>query len=239
LILLRVGVFALAVLLAAARMLPPMIPVAVAAFVSVPAHLPILIGHRRVTWLPLVGRVPLALLMHEGVVLPEGAVAVAVLYFAPTIAYGLLATAVYSRALPRTEPVALLAGSTVFLGMRTVLVVAASNQIQASTVQQLVSTSATIAFVDRLIRSAFSFVFPHLVRTGTLGSWRQNSWLPAAAAVGALTLTAAGATLSPALVMAPVSWDIYNTMFAGRSVLSDLAVLLGALWPRLRDLISA
>jgi hypothetical protein len=228
---LRLGALAL---VAAAAALGAGSPAGVMAMVSIaltPAHLPLLLGHQPWLLVPLLARIPLALAALYADSPQAPAELLAAIYFGPGILYGLLAYRHYFRLLPDEGPVASLRGplsTHPFALAGQFLATAAANQIQAHVVSGLVLAQPGLALVERLLRSAHSFAFPHLLRRGLLTP-RVRILLGVISVTVILGLTVF--TLQPAsgvFLLLPTLLDAYSTIAAGSLLSIDLLFLAAA-----------
>ncbi len=207
---------------------------AMAGIALTPAHLPLLLGHQ--TWLLalLLVRLPLALAAFVGGMqfmaeLP--AEAVAAVYFGPGLLYGLLAYRHYYRLLPNTGSAASLQAilNTQRIGLLSqLLATAAANQIQAQIVAGLVLAQPGWALIERLLRSAHSFAFPHLWRGGLISA-RVRIVLGVFSVVAILGIGVFGLpTASLLYVLLPTLLDAYSAIAAGSLLRIDVLFIAAA-----------
>lgn len=201
---------------------------AVAAFACTPAHLPLLLGYRlHVLW-PLLLRLPLAALLYWSGGIGGGVVIVSMCYFAPVTAYGILTYIVYFRALsPINDANSQVKAGTAkrLQGALQFAVTALVNGMQAKVVEAIVLQMPALAVLERLLRSAYSFVFPYLIRKKVLTLHRRlvlGQCVVGFLVVGATASHFAGRSV---LILLPVLGDIYTSAVAGHVWWLDIACI--------------
>lgn len=228
---LRLGALALVVMAATLGAGSQTGVLAMASIALTPAHLPLLLKHQPWLLIPLLARLPLALAAFTYSSLQIPAETLAAIYFCPGIVYGLLAYRHYFQRLPTKGPAASpratqLTKPVALAGQ--LLATAAANQIQASIVADLVLALPGLALVERLLRSAHSFAFPHLLRRGVLTP-RVRTMLGALSVAVILGLGVFGLKpASGAYVLVPTLLDAFSTIAAGSLLHIDALFLASA-----------
>lgn len=202
---------------------------AILGFACTPAHLPMRFGFRHSTMWPLLLRLPVAALIwwHGGIYF--NSIQVAALYFAPAVLYGLVAYSVY---FPKTsievKKVSLRDGTEIF-DLKTGLqlcVTILSNTMQAHIVQSIVQRKPELAIFERLLRSAFSFSFPYLIRAKFLTKEKRITAGLGVLAVVILCFPSARYNYYPIIVILPFTGDIYTSIVAGHFRMMDFIILV-------------
>lgn len=193
---------------------------------AVPAHIPLLLGYRPVVY----GLLLFKLLIAGSCIARSGfgldASALAAVYFAPTILYGIGCYAYYWRLLPERNSFEAAAPE---MGLRGLIfqfvAIAACTVAQSSLVFQVIRLGWEFAVLERLLRSAYSFCFPYMVRYRV---WTTKVKLAVAAFVLSFfaTIVFRGIGHTPAVLMlGPLMLDIFSSAIAGRFLLADAALL--------------
>lgn len=202
---------------------------ALTAFAVTPAHLPLLMGYSPVLYLLLSGR----LLVAAGAYFLSGYQAgpsmLAAIYFAPQIIYGL---GCYASYWPKLPPAAFKAPN-IAMGVKQMggwglhfATIGLCNIAQANMVFQLIRANWEWAVLERLLRSAYSFVFPYTVR---LRIWTKKTTILCASVILALVALLAFHITGGSLVwlfIGPVMLDVYVSAVSGKFMLVDMVLIL-------------
>lgn len=200
---------------------------AILAFSVTPAHLPLILGYRRVLLMPLIIRIPIAVfLIAQGGINSSPAV-VAFVYFLPNIIYGLISYAAHYKSI--TYPVVLSAklgsnGRAISQSILQLVVTIFCNIFQAKIVESLVNQSASIAIFERLLRSGYSFVFPYLVRNSLV-----NAVVRVRLGLFFLLIVLISSNLFISFdtrlkIVLPFMGDVYMSLVAGHVIWLDLVI---------------
>jgi hypothetical protein len=204
---------------------------ALLAFVSVPTHLPLLQGYTPVVYALLLLRFVVAGMSFAVSKYQLDTESIAAIYFAPTILYGFGSYLYHWRRLPTLpSPLPLTrAGSQETFGSSWLLSFVATAlcyAVQAQFVSQLIRTNWELASIERLIRSGYSFCFPHSIR---LGLWTKPVVLACIIVLVvflALVIALHSSIPVPFLMVGPFLLDIFSSALAGRYAFLDLGFAL-------------
>lgn len=201
---------------------------AIAAFACTPAHLPLLFGYRIHLLWPLILRLPLAALLYWAGGLGNNLVILSMCYFAPVTLYGVITYICYFRELSSGTDSArsvkinpLQQFPFIFQLVVTVLVCST----QAKIVQIMVLQLPLLALFERLLRSAYSFVFPHLIRNKILNNYGRNLVGRFIVAIIFLILVFSVIVNRSILLLVPVLGDIYTSLVAGHVWWLDMTLI--------------
>jgi hypothetical protein len=202
---------------------------AILAFSLTPAHLPLIMGYRRVLLLPLIARIPIAVFLIAQGGMNSSPAVVALVYFLPNIIYGLISYTVHYKLI--TYPIVISAksgsnGRAVFQSILQLVVTIFCNIFQAKIVESLVNQSSSIAIFERLLRSGYSFVFPYLVRKSLV-----NAAVHLKLGLIFLLTVLISSSLFVSFdnrfkIIFPVMGDVYMSLVAGHVMRLDLVVAL-------------
>ena len=197
----------------------------------VPTHLPILLGFKLIYIIPLLVRLPLIVFLNYYLNKSLGIYPITIIYYLPLIFYGIFIYLYCFFKLNNRENYSQseIKLSTFFNGGYQFVATIASNQLQAYIVSFLVSSSSSLALIDRLVRSLYSFIYPYLVREKFISLIRSIKFL----SILLMVIIFLGIFFHFFItqyfsVFLPVLLDIYTTIFAAFAPVLDVFVLLVA-----------
>jgi hypothetical protein len=196
---------------------------------AIPAHIPLLLGYRPIIYVLLLSKILIAGISFYFSGFGLNITALAAIYFAPAIIYGIGCYAYYWRYLPDGFSPTFKSpekGRDLHTYAFQLITIAACNVAQSNLVFQLIKMNGEIAIFERLLRSFYSFCFPYTVRYSI---WSNKAmW---GVAIGILTffaiLSASDIKSSiPALIVGPLIIDVFSSVLAGKFLIIDAAMIL-------------
>lgn len=198
---------------------------------SIPVHLPIKLGHQY--WLTSILAIKVIgiFLMYFSPASLGWMNSISHLtwiYFLPNLAYGVACYAFYLYLLRNRSSGLESNVSRSFLGGRvfsTLVIAGIINVYQGVIIKSIVHYSQNLALLERIIRSAYSFSFPYIIRRGLLVKMSNFSY----AILGVVLIAALSAVyvyFPITAILLPVILDMYMTMLSGRFLAADAALIL-------------
>lgn len=203
-----------------------------------PAHLPMKLGHNAGITSVLGVKIALIGLMFFLPSLEAELNSLAILaavYFFPNFIYGLAGYLFYLRSIKcrlkgdDSQFYRILFSARVLSGL---VASAVLNSYQGFIIKNVIQYSQYLSIIERIIRSAYSFVFPYIVRKGLVKA--PKFWWAAALASFVIVISAVSLSYFKGLaVLLPVGIDVYMTMFSGRFFIIDVLFILSVIIYRL------
>lgn len=196
-----------------------------------PAHLPLKFGFEKYSYILISAKIIFVFLVQFIEISKMSDTEIAVLYFLPGILYGIGSYLVY---LPRFSDVAHLPrphrtkkrGERALPFVLHMAVTVAASFAAASVIAKIVEANWLAASIERLARSGYSFVFPHLARRGYIGG-RFFSAVYMILFLASLSIFFYGGSyLYVILTIIPVCIDIFLTSKAGKDRRVDTAAII-------------
>lgn len=191
-----------------------------------PTHLPLKFGFEKVAYLLISLKLIFAFFafffMHNTL---YGSYA-AFIYFLPAVIYGI---GIYILYLPKLADVAHLPrphrvkhkAKKLSLLTAHVVVTILSSLVSATAISKIVEVGWIVASIERLARSGYSFLYPHLIRKGAIGGRFFIFTDAAIVAISVALCFYSGKYMFLLLAPLPVLIDMFMTNGAGRSYKSD------------------
>ena len=196
-----------------------------------PAHLPLKLGFTKHAYLLISLKlifVPLISLIDTSKL---SSIDMALIYFAPTIIYGIGIYVVY---LPKFRDISHLPKphktkqkiKQIPLLLSHITVTILSSLASATAITKVVESGWIVAAIERLARSGYSFLYPHLIRKGVIGGSFSKFADGIIIGIVALLYFYTGEYAFVILMPLPVLIDIFMTNGAGRHYKSDIFMII-------------
>lgn len=196
-----------------------------------PAHLPLKFGFRKCSYLLISSKIIFVFLIQLVDISKMSDTGIAALYFLPGVLYGIGSYAVY---LLRFSDVAHLPrphrrkkrGERVLPFVLHMAVTVAASFASASVIVKIVEANWLAASIERLARSGYSFVFPHLARRGYIGGHFFSVVYMVLFLASLSVFFYCGSYLYVILAIIPVCIDIFLTSKAGKDRRVDMVAII-------------
>ena len=196
-----------------------------------PAHLPLKFGFEKYSYILISTKIVFVFLVHLIDLTNMSHTQIAVIYFLPGILYGVGSYAIY---LPRFADVAHLPrphrtkkrGEKFFPFLLHMAVTVAASLASAAVIARIVESNWLAASVERLARSGYSFVFPHLARRGYIGGRFFSGVYLLLFIASVVAFFYNGGYLYMILTIIPVCVDIFLTSKAGKDRRLDTVMII-------------